>query len=377
MKYILMGLMLLLSSGCSTVTHDNLVHSSKKGVNIALMVPMSGASSALGNSIAQAAKMATQDASEIQVNLEVIDTGSNQEIDQAALSMVKAGKFSAVIGPLFAAHTKAVEQVMLKSTPVISFSNDESLAGKTNLYLAGFLPQQQIERVTQYSAAHGYKNIYALLPRNRYGEAVARALEGGFKEGVYDLKLIAYYEDAQTMRLSAQQIIDATMPKVLELAEMTDELHEKSAVLIPEGGARLAEIMHYIHQNKGDDAVDVKFLGASGWREQDIAALPGLGRAWVAAPPQASLDEFKKRYKSTFNQEPFDLAVLGYDITKLVMTLLQYPGDINAELKRPEGFTGFAGTFKFTESGSNKRNLGISEVREQKFVEVSPSEEQF
>lgn len=373
MRHLLIGLVILLSSGCSEKS-TNLLR--QEPLRIALMLPLSGTNSHLGQSIAQAAKMATQDHPESQVNLQIIDTGSEAAIDPKALKHITSNKFPVILGPLFATHTKSVQEAVGQSTTIISFSNDTSLLGKQNTYIAGLLPEQQIERITHYAAANGYKELYAILPSNRYGELVAKTIEKDNNAHVYNLKTIAYYNNEETMMNAVQQVVDATMPKTLEL----ESLHKndlRKAILIPEGGAHLGELIHYLDQIKGDDYSNVKFLGSSQWHHPDILSIPTLQGAWLPSSSPTLLYEFKERYRKMSGTEPFDIAILGYDLTTLLLSLSSQPKDIKAALEHPDGFRGFAGTFRFTRSGITQRNLSVLEIKNGHFIEVEASNEWF
>ena len=53
--------------------------------------------------------------------------------------------------------------------PVISFSNDSSVAGN-GVFIMGFVPGQSVERVVSFARSKGQQRFGALIPKNLYGE---------------------------------------------------------------------------------------------------------------------------------------------------------------------------------------------------------------
>ena len=63
-------------------------------------------------------------------------------------------------------HTMFVEgypYVIDGHVPIVAFSTDTSSAGK-GVYLLGFLPQSDVDRIISYAASPGRRSFAALLP---------------------------------------------------------------------------------------------------------------------------------------------------------------------------------------------------------------------
>ena len=65
--------------------------------------------------------------------------------------------------------------------PVLSFSNDRSVAGN-GVFLMGYAPGQSVGRVVDYAHGQGISSFAGLVPNGTYGErastAFLRAVEG-------------------------------------------------------------------------------------------------------------------------------------------------------------------------------------------------------
>jgi ABC-type branched-subunit amino acid transport system substrate-binding protein len=357
-----------------------IVKSPERGISkfkVALMVPLSGATQSIGNSIAKAAQMAIKDDVGSAIDLQMIDTGSEQFISSEAVNKLRSTHYNMVIGPLFADHVRDVIKLIATETPIISLSNDTSLVGPNNLYLAGFSPQQQIERVSKYAANLGYKKIYALLPENRYGSVIEKSLIESSNAGSYELSKVLFYNGIESMKEATNQLVAAVMPKAMGLNDLASPSNERKSILIPEGGAHLRAIMQYISQNKGDDIYSLKFLGSSQWSEQEVGSIPELNHSLIAVSSPLLLHEFRRRYTNQHGDKPVDIAILGYDITKLAIILSNSPNQLNSQLKKKEGFSGYSGPFRFISSGVVQRNLAIVEAISGKFQEISVAEDEF
>jgi len=129
---------------------------------VGLLVPLSGPGSALGEDLLDAAQLALFDVGQTDLELLPRDTGDQpQKAEAAARSALDAGA-ELLIGPLYGRSAVAVAPVAAaRGVNVIAFSNDASVA-RPGLYVLGFRPEEQIERIVRYAAAQGRTRIAAL-----------------------------------------------------------------------------------------------------------------------------------------------------------------------------------------------------------------------
>ena len=141
---------------------------------VGLLVPLSGPGAALGEDLLDAAQLALFDVGRTDLELLPRDTGDQpQKAEAAARSALDAGA-ELLIGPLYGRSALAVAPVAAaRGVNVIAFSNDASVA-RPGLYVLGFRPEEQIERIVRYAAAQGRTRFAALAPEDAYG---ARALD--------------------------------------------------------------------------------------------------------------------------------------------------------------------------------------------------------
>ena len=335
-------------------------------MNVALLLPLTGASGALGQAMLNAAQMALFDLADDRLELLTRDTqGSAAGAASAAQSAISDGA-QLILGPLLAAEVEAVKPVAQAAhIPVLAFSTATQLAGQ-GIYLMGFTPDQEIARVTAYAHQHGH-NLFALLaPRSPYGEVVSEAV----KEAV----------TANGATLVRSEFYDAsTNDMATAVRRFASEGHDYDALFLPEGDGRLKALapqLPYFDIDPGQ----VKFLGTGLWDEPGLGTEPELDNAWYAAPPPNLRANFEKRYQELYKTMPPRLATLGYDATALAAVLSHAPEGANfsdAALTSPNGFSGVDGIFRLFPNGLVQRGLGVLEVQRGGGVVIDPAPQSF
>ena len=110
---------------------------------VALLVPMTGANAAAGQSIANATTMALLDTNAQNLRITTYDTATGAAA-AAARAIAEGNKL--ILGPLMSDDIPAVAAAARPArVPVISYSNDEARAARDTLIM-GNLPSQSVSR---------------------------------------------------------------------------------------------------------------------------------------------------------------------------------------------------------------------------------------
>jgi len=354
---------------------------------VAVLLPLTGANAAVGQSIANAANMALLDSGDKHINLRVYDTASGGAA--AAASRAVADGARLFLGPLLAGDVRAVEGIAsANGIPIISYSNDAELAGD-GVYIMGLQPAQSIARVVGYAAAHGVSRFAALIPEGTYGQrattAFLRSVEAG---GGRVVAIKTYTREPAKMIAAARSVTDydARMAKAATtnavrpdgtIAPVTDRLGPVAfqALLIADSGSVAAAFGKPLAQF-GAPAGSVTLLGTDLWNNEpalkNSAALTG---ALFAAVPDGHFDQLAGRYRTMFGSTPSRLASFGYDSVLLVNSLAgkwpvetPFPRDA---LSNQEGFSGIDGVFRFGPSGVAERGFEVQQIGAGRIVTVS------
>lgn len=301
---------------------------------------------------------------------------------------------------------------------VVSFSNDRAVAGN-GVYIMGFTPETQIGRITNYAAARGVKRIAAILPAGVYGDRVEAALRAAIAGSVITLTDAVRYAAADTNTLTpiVRRLAnyDARRSVLLdrrkELEGKTDEASKRAlkrlegldtlgdvhfdAVVMPEGISVLRALAPLLPFYDVDPR-KVRMLGTVQWDDPALVTEPALFGGWFPAPPPAARAVFDGLYRKTYGDTPPRLAALAYDATALAAVLVRsrgsapapaspqlqasaVPGPLPAPiftvdaLTAPNGFAGVDGIFRLLPSGLAERGLAVKEIRDRRFVIVSPA----
>jgi ABC-type branched-subunit amino acid transport system substrate-binding protein len=330
---------------------------------VAVLVPTSGANAGVGQSIANAANLALLDAGGERIRITVYDTARGGAA--AAANQALAEGNGLFLGPLLADDVRAVAPVARRAgVPVISFSNDASIAGN-GVYLMGFTPGQSIARVVGHARSVGLERFGALGSTGVYGRRAADAM-------------VDVVEDMGGQLVSMQSY-DAGAASVRSAVARLYGQGDYDAVLIADGGRGAAIAAPLL---KSGTHARVRLLGTELWAtETGLGRTPALRGAWYAGVGDSMFNQLRTRYRARYGTNPYRLASLGYDSVLLTIRIAKnwrlgraFP---ERELRDRVGFAGVDGPFRFMPSGIAERSLEVREVTATGTIVVSPAPRSF
>lgn len=347
---------------------------SPDAIRVGFLAPMSGPNAGLGRALFDAAQLALFDLADNRLVLLPRDTEGNPEKAAEAARRVIAEGAQIIIGPLFANEASAVSLIAReRNIKVLSFSTDRSVAGG-GVYLLGFTPDQQVERVISYARTRGLTRFAAIAPDSPYGNAVVQAATTAVQAaGGEMLRQDRYPVDSGDLTPSVRRFaaalrslpprgpeeppVDGADPNIARPVD---------AVLLPEGGARLRALAPLLPFFDIDPRA-VRFLGTGLWDDPSLSNEPALVGGWYAGPAPEGFAEFARRFEQGFGRRPPRLASLAYDATALVGILARRtdtptPFD-ETGLSNPDGFAGYDGIFRFQTTGLVQRGLAVLEIQ--------------
>lgn len=347
---------------------------SADAIRIGFLAPLSGPNAGLGRALFDAAQLALFDLADSRLVLLPRDTeGSAEKASEAARRVIAEGA-QIIIGPLFANEAAAVGAVAReRNVKVLSFSTDRSVAGG-GVYLLGFTPDQQVERVIGFARTRGLTRFAALAPDSPYGNAVTQAAAGAAAaNGAQLLHQDRYPVDTGDLTPTVRRF--ATALRALPARGLDEPPVDGvdpnlprpvDGVLLPEGGARLRALAPLLPFFDIDPRA-VRFLGTGLWDDASLGSEPALVGGWYAGPAPDGFVEFSRRFEQGFGRRPPRLASLAYDATALVGILARRtdtptPFD-ETGLANPDGFAGYDGIFRFQSNGLVQRGLAVLEIQ--------------
>jgi len=325
---------------------------------VGILLPLSGPHEALGKGMLDAAEMAFFETGASSVTLLPQDTA--QGAHQAALKALDEGA-ELLLGPIFSSEVESIKPLLnARNVSLISFSTDQSVAGN-KVYVLGFLPSQQIERVVSYAKERNLSKIAAFIQDTPYGQLVDQTLKRLEAQGEIQLLGITHYSKGDLLEGN---------PGNVRLLEDIEHYKSKGvdALVIPEGGENLAHLLHLLSPQ-----LSMPILGSGQWDNPQILQLaPNLKEGFFASTDPQTHQDFDKRFQTTYGHPAPRIATLAYDATALAIALAD-KGYTPQNLTFSQGFAGTDGIFRLTSQGLNERGLAVLEVTPSGFRTLSPS----
>jgi len=318
---------------------------------VALLLPLTGPSAGIGQPMLDAAQLALFDVAGETFQLLPRDTkGTPQGAAEAARQALAEGA-RLIVGPVFGQEVQAVKPVAAGAgVDMVAFTTDATLAGN-GTWVMGFVPTDQVQRVTGFARSRGVTRFVALAPRSPYGDAVVSALQGAAQRFGGQVAQVERYEPALAdPSVPARQVAQAPVAP--------------QAVMLAEGGEKLRALGAALSAN-GVDPGRVKLLGTGLWDEPGLGREPSLIGAWYAAPSPEQRADFEARFEALYGRKPPRLATLAYDATALAGTLARMGGMApfdRVNLTNPNGFAGVDGLFRLHPNGVVERGLAVLEI---------------
>ena len=310
---------------------------------VALLVPLTGPNKSVGQALLDAADMALFDVS-ADLALLPRDTGSTQDNARAAATKAVEDGAAIILGPVFSASVPSVEEAV-RGLPinVIAYSTDANVAGG-NVFVMGFLPAGQVERVVEFAKSRGMSKLAALVPDNPYGVAVKNEIGAIIGR----------------LGMPPPQILTLGRDPKAQIASLADNPPEM--LLVALGGEQLQNLAPAIGEFTA--AHPVQLLGTGLWDDPAVAQNPALAGGWYAAPVPANFADFAARFQKTYNYRPPRIATLAYDSVALAVSVSKQATSGATPFSRdlllqPNGFSGIDGGFRLLPDGLSERNLAI------------------
>lgn len=335
---------------------------------IALLLPLSGGTASLGQSMQQAAEMSLFDSGAKDLALATYDSGETGDSAIQAYTRARQDGAALVLGPLFGPSASALGPMMRQGgANVISFSNDEHVT-RPGIWVMGIAAPPQVRRVVDYALSTGIRRFAVFAPQTAYGQQMAGVLQTRVEQRGGKVVGVEMYNP---------QSLDLT-PAAKRLADESGG-EGKLALLVPVAPPGLSTVLTSLNA-VGIDNHSVQLIGTGVWDVPGIGSEPQLRGAWYAAPDPSGRSDFERRFIATYGRPPQRLATLAYDAVALAGRLarLKPGGDFSAEaITNPSGWTGADGPFRFLPDGRSERSLAVIEVEGDRSVVVSPAPSSF
>lgn len=330
---------------------------------VALLVPLTGANAALGQSIANATTMAILDTNAQNIRITTYDTASGGAAAAARRAVGDGNKL--ILGPLLAGEISAVTVAARPArVPLITFSGEPQAAAR-DVFVMGGTTAQSITRVVRFARDKGVSRFALLAPKTDYGREAGSAYIAAVR--------------AAGGTVVASDTYDRGNNSILSAAARLKAKGGYQAVLIADSPRYAAMAAPRL---KAAGATSPRILGTDAWSGDPLASsTPALRGTWFAAVSDSRFRQFSTSYTARFGGAPYRQATLGYDAVLLTVRIARdwkpgtaFPYTVMAD---PGGFLGLDGPFRFLPAGLGERALEVRETRAGGITVISPAPDRF
>ena len=383
---------------------DNLLISPTQHLNIAVIAPLSGQYSALGNMIAEGAMLAVGKSKyNNSGKIKIYSIGQLVEKnwkDNKEVKRLIEDNNDVVIGSFFADTTEKLLSILPENKLFISFINNNDLAERyANLLIASMDDSYKVNSFFQYLKYNKRQFVSLILPATKKGYAIEKLFR----------KLAPYYD---VIVVSSQFYQSASRPSILASVRSVNKTFSATYFVDKYGKLTTENYKTNLAKNNKrpeetelktqDISVNAIYIDAD---ESDLTTiLNGLERVGILNrdvnifsntiinPQDVTLkydniyyigynydmiDRFDKQFNSYFGHSPNYTAYMTYDI----ISMLYYNSNEGKMLPKnfynANGYRGVLDDFRFTREGSMERRFSIYKLHNKNLFRVFVPEDYF
>ena len=372
-------------------------------LKVGLFLPLSGSAQIVGESLLNSAELSMFKNKKNNMTLFVYDTKGTTFGAVDAMNQAIKDKIDVIIGPLLYSETKAIADLAVKNNILVfSLSSEEKLKQTDNIFVAGSIPEQEIELLTSTLIDNSMTNFIAYLPNNSYGSYINDILKNKLKskdanlikvdfynkndnEKLFDNKLLnllnSYKVSQEYLDRYEEQKQDTTNPKNKEFI-VNDEDKIRPQVLFLAEGAKVAEnVGMSIYKYK--EKLDVKNIQLAGMTklegERSVLQNPYLDGIIYIGSDIEKYNAFEREYLNTYNTTPIKISSIVYDLLNVLDKFFEKEDGVyvvnKEKLLYPLGYDGIDGRFRFLPNGLIERNMFVLQVQNKKKVLIQTNQE--
>lgn len=342
-------------------------------IPVALLVPQgsgNGGDTVLASSLVNAARLAVADLEGVEIDLRVYDTAGQPGQAASVASQAVAEGAKIILGPVYAESANAAgNAVASQGINVLSFSNNTAIAGG-NVFVMGPTFQNTADRLAQYAARQGRRNIMIVYGQDAAEELGRDAISRAASRAGLSVAGSSSFE------LSQQGVINA-VPGIASQIKSSGA----DAVFFTSGTAGALPILTQLMRENGLDSATTQFMGLQRWDIPTSAiSLSGLQGGWFAVPDPGLNASFQSRYAAAYGGTPHPIAGLAYDGIAAIGALVK-SGNSDAltrgALTQSSGFVGVNGVFRLLPDGTNERGLAVAQIQNNQVNVIDPAPRSF
>ena len=360
--------------------------SDENKIKIGLLVPMSGDNKYLGQSIIKSTKMALNDIKNSDIEIHPRDTASDpNKTLQSAIELKNMG-VKIIIGPIFYKSLEYLDEV--EDTIFLSLTN-KTLDLPKNVISSGVNSTSQLNTIKKFLKLNEIKKTILLTPNLDYKIEVKQGLKESkikiSKHYIYDTeptKLTKQIEKITNYKIRKQNLADeVTRVENSNLPDKEQQLEKLkkrytignvnfNSVIISDFDESLKSVITSLLYTDVSPRKKY-FITFNQWFDKKLLNEKIIQPIYYPSINKKNLENFNKKFKKEYNENPNHLSLLSYDLLGLIyyLSLQNDLSDISNLFKKKNTFKGKIGIFDINDNKINHR-LNFYEMNDGKIKEI-------
>lgn len=219
LKLILSFACLVSLVACETTNQVSTQRNSEV-VEVAILMPMSGPQSALGQQYNKLIKMGLEDGIKTPVKITSYDGADERQVLNAMTKIV-AKSTKIILGPINSPLTSLIsEQAKRHGIILLTLSNNPVLADD-KLFVFGHAPLKQLDTMINRLLDNDYKNLIALLPAGNHSHNVTKIIQNMTIQKNGTLVRAEYYADTPESIDKSVNLVSDAVDNINEMEDNT------------------------------------------------------------------------------------------------------------------------------------------------------------
>ena len=346
--------------------------SANEKIKIGLLVPMSGANKAIGESIIKAVGLAVKDIDSNLIEIFPKDTANkpNQTL-KSAFELREMG-VKVVIGPVFYESLTYLDE--MKDLTFLSLTN-KTLNLPKNVISAGINSTSQFNTIKKFLETNEVKKTIFLTPMQDYEFEVKKGMKNSkikiYKDYEYNTeptKLTKQIEEITNYEVRKQNLID----EITRLEKSEDPNKERkiknlekkytignvnfNSIVIADFDESLKSVITSLLYTDVSPK-DKYFITFNQWFDKSLLNETSSQPIYYPSVNKGNLEEFKNKFFNQFDENPNHISLLSYDLVGLIyyLSLKNNIKEINRAFNAKNSFKGKIGIFDIKDNKINHR----------------------
>ena len=353
---------------------------------IGLLAPFSGEFQNIGKSVLSSARIALNKINNDNISILPRDTkGENNQTLKQVEELYNQG-VRIFIGPVFNKNLNGLDK--FENAYFLSLTN-KILKNPRNVISAGINARSQFNAIKKYQKLNNLKKTLILIPKKDYKEEIELAI----KESKFKAEKVFYYDieptklTKQIEKITKYQIRKKNLEDEIKRIENSDEVNKEKkleilnkrdtlgklgydSVIIADFDESLKSVTTSLLYTDVSPK-KIKFISLNQWFDETLFKESASQPIRFPSVNKENFDQFKKKYKEFFKNDPNQLSLITYDLVGLVYYLLvQNNFEINENIfKKENKFKGISGIFEIKNQKIN-HELNFYSVESDAFIKI-------